>query len=563
VTLSVVLMTKNSGGHLGWWLERVRRYADEIVVGVDRSSTDDTYDLAKAGADQVHVLELAGIVEPSKDWLAKQAGGDWVLMLDDDEALPLDADTRLPSLLDDRRYTHYSLPVRWVVRGPGGDLAWLAQHPWHSPRWVRLARNLGGLLRVEPLMHAVPEVAGEGCALSPDGPMALYHLDLLWRDRPAREAKMARYRIAAGTDRPTGEEHYLYEDYASTLARVAVPAEEDLLMEPGQGRPGGVPRDVPVVTLAALDEHNRDISDDPPIWSVAWLGHETPTRLLTNRGYAVRIRMRNTSRGTWRSPGTVHGRVALAHRWDAEGWGSEVPLGDVSLLEHAVAPGDDAEVLAGLWTPRRPGRYTLTWDMLCERVAWFSSRGADALRVEVEVVDEGPRPPAPHFAGSVPERNAGSVPERNAGSVPERNTGSVPSPPGRIVALPPVRVLDTRDGSGLVDAPTGPVPADDVVVLRLGGTAGIADNATGVVATISVVDSDYNGFLTAYPTDGTSGQAFPHVYFGDDRRPTSASLITALGRGRGHARLSLHLSPGPPGCGAQLIVDISGYLVPD
>ncbi|MDP8937705.1 MAG: glycosyltransferase, partial [Actinomycetota bacterium] len=88
MALSVVTMTRNSGGHLGWWLERVRRYADEVVVAVDRSSVDDTYDVASAGADRVHVLELAGVSEPAKDWIAKQATGDWVLMLDDDEALP-------------------------------------------------------------------------------------------------------------------------------------------------------------------------------------------------------------------------------------------------------------------------------------------------------------------------------------------------------------------------------------------------------------------------------------------------------------------------------------------
>jgi hypothetical protein len=550
VTLSVVLMTKDSGGHLRWWLDRVRRYADEIVVGVDAASTDDTYELARAGADQVHVLELAGIVEPSKDWLAKQARGDWVLMLDDDEALPADADRQLPALLGDRRYTHYALPVRWVVPAPTGGLAWLAQHPWHSPRWVRLARNIGGLLRVEPLMHAVPEVAGEGCALSPDGPMALYHLDLLWRDRPAREAKMARYRVAAGTDRPTGEEHYLYEDYASTLAYVAVPPEEHLLVDPGRGRRGRVPADQPVVSLADLGAHNLDISDDPPIWSLEWLGHDTPARLLTNRGYVVRLGVRNTSRGTWRSPGTVRGRVALSHRWEAAAWGSEVPLGDVTLLDHALGPGDEAEMVAGLWTPRWPGRYTLVWDMLCERVAWFSARGAPPLRVEVDVVDDGPRPDAPHFAGVV--------------SGAQGDTASpAPTPPGRIVALPPVRVLDTRDGSGLVGAPTGPVPADAVVVLRLAGEAGVPAGATGVVVNVSVVDSDYNGFVTAYPTDGTSGQAFPHVYFNDDRRPASATVLAALGRGRGHGRLSLHLSAGPPGSGAQVLVDVSGYLLPD
>ncbi len=549
MALSVVTMTKNSGGHLGWWLERVRRYADEVVVAVDRASVDDTYDVASAGADHVHVLELAGVSEPSKDWIAKQATADWVLMLDDDEALPHDADGLLPPLLADRRFTHYSLPVRWVVRAPDGGPAWLRQHPWHSPRWVRLVRNLGGLLRVQPVMHAVPEVAGEGCALPPDGRMALYHLDLLWRDRSEREAKVARYRAAAGRDRPTGEEHYLPEDYAATLVHAPLPPGEEFPLEVPPLKAGpGVPPGVGVVTLADLERHARDISDDPPIWSAEWLGHGTPSRLLANRGYCVPVRVRNTSDATWRSPGTVRGRVALSHRWGSPAWGLEVPVGDVTLLEHALAPGQSAEVLAGLWTPARPGKYTLTWDMLCEGVAWFSSRGVTPLRVDIEVVDEGRRPTAPHFIGVASADEAADP---------------APTAAGRVVAVPPVRVLDTRDGSGLPDAPRGPVTTDDVVVLRLAGAAGIAPHAVGVFCTVTVLDADYGGFVTVYPTDGTPGQAFPHVHFGGDGRPVTNTALTALGRGQGDGRLSLHLSPGPAGSGAQLIVDVSGYLVPD
>ncbi len=546
VQLSVVLMTKNSGGHLPWWLERVRRYADEIIVGVDAASVDDTYDIACEGADQVHVVELAGIVEPSKDWLNRQATGDWVLMLDDDEALPHDADQLLPALLADGRYTHYSLPVRWVVHTPYGHLGWLRQHPWHSPRWIRLARNVGGLLRVQPLMHAVPEVGGEGSHLSPDGPMALYHLDLLWRDRAQREAKMVRYRTAAGDTRPTGEEHYLHEDYAATLSYAPLPPGEHFPLDPGKMRKGrGIPRGVRVVTLAELEKHARDISDDPPIWSVEWLAHDTPVRVLTNRGYNVRVRVRNTSDATWRSPGTAFGRVALSHRWVSPGWGAEVPLGDVTQLEHAIAPGETAQLLAGLWTPREPGRYTLLWDMLCEGKAWFSTHGAAPLSVEVEVEDDGPRPSAPHFAGPVHSHEPSDW--SNA--------------PSQIVPFPPVRVMDTRDGTGLPEVPQGPLDADDVVVLRLAGAAGVPEEATGVVAVVSVVGATYGGFLTAYPTDGTSGLAFPHVHFTGGAGPVSNTVLTALGRGRGHGRLSLHLSPGPPGARADLLLDVTGYLV--
>lgn len=229
-------------------------------------------------------------------------------------------------------------------------------------------------------------------------------------------------------------------------------------------------------------------------------------------------------------------------------WGAELPQGDVTLLERALTPGETCEVLAGLWTPAHPGRYTLTWDMLCEGVSWFSARGSAPLCHEVEVVDDGARPLAPHFPGVPPV---------------DQDGGPAPTAASRVVAVPPVRVLDTRDGSGLIDAPRGPIGSDDIVVLRLAGAAGVAPDAVGVICSVSVLQASYDGFVTVYPTDGTSGEAFPHVHFSADGRPVTNTTVSALGRGRGHGRLSLHLAPGPPGTSAQLIVDVSGYLVAD
>ncbi|MGI9021931.1 MAG: hypothetical protein ACR2HV_01620, partial [Acidimicrobiales bacterium] len=129
--------------------------------------------------------------------------------------------------------------------------------------------------------------------------------------------------------------------------------------------------------------------------------------------------------------------------------------------------------------------------------------------------------------------------------------------------LPPIRVLDARNATGGGGASQGPIAADRLIVLRLAGAAGVAADATGVLVTLTVIDADYGGFLTAYPTDGTTGQAFPHLHFADDGRPVASTVLCALGRGRGSGRLSLHLSPGPRRTGAQVIVDVGGYLVPD
>jgi hypothetical protein len=87
----------------------------------------------------------------------------------------------------------------------------------------------------------------------------------------------------------------------------------------------------------------------------------------------------------------------ISYRWRRPDGSLVIPQGDITLLPEALPPGEVAELVAGLWTPTEPGRYVLAWEALCERVAWFSDRGVTPLLHEVEVVDRGPRPAAPHF----------------------------------------------------------------------------------------------------------------------------------------------------------------------
>lgn len=50
-------MTWNSAGRLEHWITRTLEYADEVVLLVDESSTDDTYHVARTFADLVRVVE--------------------------------------------------------------------------------------------------------------------------------------------------------------------------------------------------------------------------------------------------------------------------------------------------------------------------------------------------------------------------------------------------------------------------------------------------------------------------------------------------------------------------
>jgi hypothetical protein len=402
--LSVCVVTNAAADHLGGALAAMRDYADELVVTVDSRAPAGAVDVARELADSVAVAELDGLAENARGWTAERARGDWILALDDDEMMAPGFSSRFPELLSSR-WSHFHLPVLWVAPGPDGSPCWLRQFPWYPNQATRLFRNVSGTFRHPARLHSVWEVAGDGCSLY-DEDVAIYHLNLALFPREARERKLGeRYRPLAAGGLPTCEEYYLYEDYSDTLTFEAVPDQvaHALAGDRPSTRPPATTARPPLVhvTAAELASYRAGTEDEPPIWSAEYLGHDTPSRLFTNRGCTVKLSVRNTSAATWGTDGQVVGRVVLSYRWRTEDGQLVVAQGDVSLLPHPCAPGETVTVVAGLWTPAEAGRYVLEWEMLCERVAWFSDRGGGSLAVHVDVEELGPRPRAPHFPSPV------------------------------------------------------------------------------------------------------------------------------------------------------------------
>jgi peptidoglycan/xylan/chitin deacetylase (PgdA/CDA1 family) len=406
--LTVCAVTGAPAARLEPWLTHVRAFADEVVLSVDAAAGPEALELARRHADDVAAVEIGGLPNRAYGWTAERASGDWILALDDDE-MASDALVRaLPALLAAEDVTHYHLPVRWIVPDADGGLAWIREFPWYPNHATRLFRNRAGSFRHPPRLHGIWEVAGEGRALPAAGDEAILHLNLALSGRRERERKMERrYRALAGTGVPTCEEYYLYEDYGPGLDLVpldgAAAAAARPLLGGGEarrrlGRPSrSAPAVVPAAAAAELPPGVGAPAGELPIWSAAYVSHDTPAELGANRGHLVTLRLRNTSGATWSSRGDVVGRVVVSYRWRAPDGDFAIPQGDVTLLPRALAPGEEAEVVAGLWTPAEPGSYRLEWEALCERVAWFSDRGVPPLAHDVEVVDRGPRPRAPHF----------------------------------------------------------------------------------------------------------------------------------------------------------------------
>ncbi|MDQ2729501.1 MAG: glycosyltransferase, partial [Actinomycetota bacterium] len=404
--LSVCAKTANSADRLEAWTTRAREYADEVVLLVDDASRDDTLGVARRVADRVTVFEHPPVLEMVHDTVLRQATGEWLLLLDDDEVMAPGFAGRVDDLVDDRYLTHYWLPYRWVLRGAEGGYGWLRTFPWYPNARARLMLNVGSIFADRGRLHAPVDIAGAGRVLDDDD-TAIYHLDFVQRDRSQREAKVARYR---GRNAPSCEEYYLWEDYRSTLDVVAL---DDEVVD-GAPSPAARARAQtaaqrlapvgPTVTLADQRRSTARHWATADVYHADYLGSTTPAQVLANRGYTATVTLRNTSEVRWRTTGFGAGRVVLSYHWSHPVHGMLLRDGDITLLPHEPAPGEEIVVTAGVWTPYDPGSYRLEWDLRAEEVNWFSERGVAPLTLDVEVTSGERLLAKPRTVASLPPR---------------------------------------------------------------------------------------------------------------------------------------------------------------
>jgi len=566
--LSVCGTTKDSADRLDHWLLRTLEFADEIVLLVDDTSTDETLEIARRYADVVHVYEHAPYIEWAMDWCLRQATGDWLLWLDDDELMHTGFRDAIEPVLADTRLTHAYLPSRAVVRTRGKH-EWIRQFPWYPDWRLRLVRNVGSTFRHRGRLHSPIEVHGDGVTLGAEE-TAIYHFDLTLRDRAAREAKVERYR---GNGAPSCEEYYLYEDYVGP--EVTVPLDADAVLrdpQPTALAEGSRRREQPAragaekLTLDAMRDHLAGMAPGPAMFAARYLDHAFPASLVANRGQTGAVTIQNASRAPWRSSGIEPGWVSLRYHWRHADHGLVLREGDHSLLPSTIAPGATVTLPVGIWAPFDPGAYTLELDLRAEGLGWFSEHGVAPLAVPVEVTPAKGANHQTRTAAQLPRAaNASSAGSSLTALARRIRTGRHPLRAQlrarNIVPIAPVRVLDTRDGSGAPGAALGPLSSGGSVTVELTEPLGIPGHAVGVVGNLCVLTATYNGYVSASPCDGAQGAgSFVSLYFNDRGEPTINQVTLLLGPSDAvGGRVSLTLSDNHPGT-AQLLLDVVAYV---
>ena len=108
-----------------------------------------------------------------------------------------------------------------------------------------------------------------------------------------------------------------------------------------------------------------------------------PPLYLNATTYTVTVPVTNTGVVTWNATGP--NPIDLSYHWTDTAGNVVVWDGIRNPLPGDVAPGATTSVTAQVRTPDKAGTYTLTFDLVREGLAWFSSFGAVPFRVSASV----------------------------------------------------------------------------------------------------------------------------------------------------------------------------------
>jgi glycosyltransferase involved in cell wall biosynthesis len=210
--LSTCIITMNSSQRIRPLLEYIRNFSDEIVVGVDSKTTDNTFDACQGLADELFIIESDALTcNAGLEQLVDRCHGDWVLRLDDDEFPEPHFAGLIPGLLVENRYTHYKIPRLHLSSVE--PLLWVNDSYLYPDFQMRLFRNDRSLLTFPGAVgHRGIECAGKKGRLNS---VNLVHLNLAINPRFKREEKLRTYieRLNGGWVHPVNEHALLFEDF--------------------------------------------------------------------------------------------------------------------------------------------------------------------------------------------------------------------------------------------------------------------------------------------------------------------------------------------------------------
>ena len=114
-TISAVIIARNEEANLAGCLETLL-WCDEIVV-VDMESEDRTAEIARSFTDRVFSHPKVPAFDIAKEYAVEQASGDWVLLIDADEMVPVSLAEQLRCQSLNPQVSIVEIPFRHYILG--------------------------------------------------------------------------------------------------------------------------------------------------------------------------------------------------------------------------------------------------------------------------------------------------------------------------------------------------------------------------------------------------------------------------------------------------------------
>lgn len=200
--LSVVINTLNEEKNLARAVSSVKGLAEEVVV-VDMKSEDRTREIAKKLGIQVFEHPRMDYVEPARNFAITKATGDWVLVLDADEEVPVTLIKEINKKLKDPEADYYRIPRKNLIFGK-----WIKHSNWWPDYNIRLFKK--GSVSWSEVIHSVPMTQGRGMDFPDKEEYALIHHH--YQSISQYLGRLDRYSSVQSKDLLQGEYKFRWQD---------------------------------------------------------------------------------------------------------------------------------------------------------------------------------------------------------------------------------------------------------------------------------------------------------------------------------------------------------------
>ena len=165
--LSAVIVAWNEEVAIARCLASLKGWVDEVVVVVDKATTDKTAQVARSHGARVYFHDHTGIVEPMRNFALAKAKGEWILLLDADEVVPVSLQALIKRSLNSSVHV-FRLPRKNIIFG-----RWITNAHWWPDYVYRLFKK--GAVIWDDAIHSHPHVTGEVVDLPATEDSALIH----------------------------------------------------------------------------------------------------------------------------------------------------------------------------------------------------------------------------------------------------------------------------------------------------------------------------------------------------------------------------------------------------